>query len=387
MIQDAVAFDLQQQMRMIQEARADLEAHGMSQEDVEAGIGADPGSPAVQTPGESIQVPEQPTINDVVASNESIFIEAYTGGDVEPDPMRPVDSWEYRIDGGSWIPYSGGDPAWSIGDITLTGLTNGVEYTIDIRAVNTVGPGPYSTTTGTPYTTPSAPTLNSVINGPACDQIIVNYSLGPDGGAPVSQAFVIVRINGDSIGAFGMVPVGTSPITLTIPGIGGNSINVVALVDNAAGDSPESNSIGLDANYNNCNIRVTGSTYSFLNGTFNRRSNGYVVRPDDVAPFNGFYYSGNTYAYSPSAADDQSNGAYIIMGPGTSLRSISNPPDGVWFTNNTGGWIYMNYSFDSDGGFWYTGTPDPFTNASTGSTVPLGTWIAGGGWGSNITVN
>jgi hypothetical protein len=49
MIQDAVAFDQQQQMRMIQEARADLEAHGMSQEDVQAGIGADPGSPAVQT--------------------------------------------------------------------------------------------------------------------------------------------------------------------------------------------------------------------------------------------------------------------------------------------------------------------------------------------------
>ena len=49
MIQDAVAFDQQCQMRMIQEARADLEAHGMSQEDVEAGIGADPGSPTVQS--------------------------------------------------------------------------------------------------------------------------------------------------------------------------------------------------------------------------------------------------------------------------------------------------------------------------------------------------
>jgi hypothetical protein len=111
------------------------------------------------------------------------------------------------------------------------------------------------------------------------------------------------------------------------------------------------------------------------------------VRPDDVQPYNGFYYSGNTYAYSPSAADDQSYGALIIMGPGTSLVSISNPPDAVWFTNNTGGWIYMTYNYDSDGGFWYTGTPDPFTNASTSATVPLGTWTAGGGWGSNITVS
>jgi hypothetical protein len=49
MVQDAVAFDQQCQMRMIQEARHELEAHGMSHADVTDGIGADPGSPAVQS--------------------------------------------------------------------------------------------------------------------------------------------------------------------------------------------------------------------------------------------------------------------------------------------------------------------------------------------------
>jgi hypothetical protein len=44
MIQDAMAFDIQQ-MRLIQEARQELEKHGAS-----LGIGADPGSPTVQTP-------------------------------------------------------------------------------------------------------------------------------------------------------------------------------------------------------------------------------------------------------------------------------------------------------------------------------------------------
>ena len=47
MIQDAVAFDQQCQMRMIQEAREELERHGASR-DAALGIGADPGSPAVQ---------------------------------------------------------------------------------------------------------------------------------------------------------------------------------------------------------------------------------------------------------------------------------------------------------------------------------------------------
>jgi hypothetical protein len=48
MVQDAVAFDQQCQMRLIQEARANLEAHGMMHADVTDGIGADPGSPAKQ---------------------------------------------------------------------------------------------------------------------------------------------------------------------------------------------------------------------------------------------------------------------------------------------------------------------------------------------------
>jgi len=53
MIQDAVAYDLQQQMRLIQEARQELEKHGAS-----SGIGADPGSPTVQTPAATSEYPE-----------------------------------------------------------------------------------------------------------------------------------------------------------------------------------------------------------------------------------------------------------------------------------------------------------------------------------------
>jgi hypothetical protein len=44
LIQDSMVFDVQQ-MRLIREARQELENHGAS-----SGIGADPGSPTVQTP-------------------------------------------------------------------------------------------------------------------------------------------------------------------------------------------------------------------------------------------------------------------------------------------------------------------------------------------------
>jgi hypothetical protein len=45
---------------------------------------------------------------------------------------------EYRLDGGSWVSSSG------IVSFTITGLTNGTEYDVEIRAKNSVGVGPSS---------------------------------------------------------------------------------------------------------------------------------------------------------------------------------------------------------------------------------------------------
>ena len=66
MIQDAVAFDLQQQMRMIQEAREELERHGASR-DAAMGIGADPGSPAVQLVTPEWNAGASYSVGDIVA--------------------------------------------------------------------------------------------------------------------------------------------------------------------------------------------------------------------------------------------------------------------------------------------------------------------------------
>ena len=57
---------------------------------------------------------------------------------------------------------------WESGSLehTITGLTNGVEYDVQVRAVNAVGNGLWSATaTGTPQTTPGAPTISSTTSG------------------------------------------------------------------------------------------------------------------------------------------------------------------------------------------------------------------------------
>lgn len=60
----------------------------------------------------------------------------------------PITNYEYTLNGGSFITL---DPSRNISPITISGLTNGIEYTITIRAVNANGPGATSASvTATP---------------------------------------------------------------------------------------------------------------------------------------------------------------------------------------------------------------------------------------------
>ena len=80
------------------------------------------------------------------------------------------DSWTVR------------DSIWTSGDLeyTLSGLTNGVGYDVQVRAVNDAGDGPWSATaTDTPRTTPGAPTIDVVSPG--------NYALSITWSAPVDD--------------------------------------------------------------------------------------------------------------------------------------------------------------------------------------------------------
>ena len=80
------------------------------------------------------------------------------------------DSWTVR------------DSIWTSGalEYTLSGLTNGVGYDVQVRAVNDAGDGPWSATaTDTPRTTPGAPTIDVITPG--------NYALSITWSAPAED--------------------------------------------------------------------------------------------------------------------------------------------------------------------------------------------------------
>jgi len=87
MINDSMAFDQQQQMKMIQEARHELEEHThghMSHADVAEGIGADPGSPAAPIVAETVSLyynvdPGQYVYAYVYTSTGYAFVQYWDG--------------------------------------------------------------------------------------------------------------------------------------------------------------------------------------------------------------------------------------------------------------------------------------------------------------------
>jgi surface protein len=112
--------------------------------------------------GQTIQTPIRVTINPVAPSAPTITSATPGNGSAVVAFTAPtsnggsaITDYEYRLDGGAWV---------SVGStsspFTITGLTNGTSYQVELRAVNGVGPGPESvpvTVTPAVPATPRAP--------------------------------------------------------------------------------------------------------------------------------------------------------------------------------------------------------------------------------------
>lgn len=138
--------------------------------------GALPTEPPVRkTP---ITLPAAPVIPEVVAGNRQLSV-AY----VAPanDGGSQITGYSYSIDAGSsWTAVQAPTPR---GVITLDSLENGKGYTIALRAINEVGPGPSAIAHGTPSTTPSQPKVTGIVAGDK--KLTVLFTLPDSGGARI----------------------------------------------------------------------------------------------------------------------------------------------------------------------------------------------------------
>ena len=124
--------------------------------------------------------PSAPTITGITAGNAQLSV-AFTAG---ADGGSAITNYKYSTDGGST--FTAVSPAATTSPIVITGLTNGTTYSVQIKAVNAIGDGTATaTTTGTPSTTPSAPTITGITVGSS--QLSVAFTAGATGGSAITN--------------------------------------------------------------------------------------------------------------------------------------------------------------------------------------------------------
>jgi len=125
--------------------------------------------------------PGAPTSLSASAGNHSVsisFSEGSNGG-------SSITNYKYSLDGGST--FTAFSPAQTTSPVTITGLTNGVSYTIQLKAVNSSGDGAASASiTATPSTVPDAPT-NLIASYAGSGAVQITFTPGSDEGSPITS--------------------------------------------------------------------------------------------------------------------------------------------------------------------------------------------------------
>ena len=145
--------------------------------------------------------PDSPTIDSVTPDEEKLTVEwsapANDGGaDVTSYDVRSIRSDATDKADASWDVEAG---AWTSGVLsyTVAGLTNGIEYDVQVRAVNVAGGGGWSATTaGTPRTVPDAPTIDSVTGGQRA--LTVKWSAPASTGGAAITSYDLRHIRSDA---------------------------------------------------------------------------------------------------------------------------------------------------------------------------------------------
>ena len=162
----------------------------------------DPGPWSPVGTGTAQTVPGEPYIDLVTPGDQALTVAwsapARNGGfDITSYDLRYIRSdAPNKADDDNWTVNSS---VWTSGDLRHVrgGLTNGVDYDVQVRAVTVVGAGPWSGTySGTPRTTPGAPTIDSVTPG---DQALtVAWSAPDDTGGSTITGYDLRYIRSDA---------------------------------------------------------------------------------------------------------------------------------------------------------------------------------------------
>ena len=343
-----------------------------------------PSGPVTVTPG----IPDTLTIDSWTAGDGQVDVD-FTPGD---DNGSAITDIEYRLDGGSWT--SGGS---TTSPFTIPGLTNGVSYTIDVRAINGVGPGAASTSVNDIPGIPNAPTIESWTPGDGSAELA--FSPGADNGSPITD--YEYRIGGGS-----WTSAGTTSSPLSIPGLtNGTPVDIELRALNDLGTGPASSPTTVIAGTPTAPVIddwTPGDGSVELTFTLGD-NNGSAVTDVEYRLFDGTWQSAGGTS-SPITLTGLTNGMEFDVqlravngrgaGPGSDYASVtpSGPPDApridslapgdseaeVTFTlGDDGGSAVTDVEYRIDDGDWESAgaTSSPFTIPGLDNGTAYQVWI------------
>ena len=147
------------------------------------------GAPSTPASGTPSALPGAPTITNITPGGDGTslgvsFVPGYAGGSTIIGYQYAVSVGAGTTNFGSWIDASG-----TTSPLTISGLTNGTTYSVEVRAVNGSGDGPASVyQVGVTLTVPEAPIITSLTPGDATIAVsYAPYDGTSDGGSALSD--------------------------------------------------------------------------------------------------------------------------------------------------------------------------------------------------------
>jgi titin len=177
--------------------------------------------------------PGAPSISAIVPSDGSLSVSFSAA-----TSSIALSDYQYSLDGAvTWT--SGGVTS---SPLTIVGLTNGTQYSVQIRGVSASGVGaPSAPASATPSALPGAPTITSITPGGNGTSLSVTFVPGYVGGSAITSYDYAISLgaNTSNFGSWTSVSGTTSPFT--IMGLSSASTYSVELrADNAVGPGPGS---------------------------------------------------------------------------------------------------------------------------------------------------
>ena len=174
-----------------------------------------------------------PTLTSIEERDEALIL---TFDPPEDLGGGTLSNYEYQLNGGDWVAF---DPAITSSPATISGLSNGTDYSVKLRAVSEGGAGdPSNAKTGNPFTAPSAPTVTAIQETDG--SLIIAFEPPADlGGRAVSN--YEYQLNGGDWVAFDPA-ITSSPAT--IRGLSNGTDYSVRLRAITQGDGGDASSVG-----------------------------------------------------------------------------------------------------------------------------------------------